>query len=112
MNHEWTPDDPFDVLADETARQILASTRASPRSARELADRCDGCLSGIYRRVEVLTEYDLLDEETRIDPDGHHHSIYACRVDALEVSLWNEEIRVATPDTTYTERHPPAEGPS
>ena len=94
MANEWDPETVFDVLADERARQVLLRTAAAPRSARELAEACDGSLSSIYRRVGVLGEYGLLEEETRVDLDGNHYSVYRPAFEQLDVELRGGEIRV------------------
>lgn len=76
MSKEWEPDTVFDVLGSETAREILALASTRPMPAHELADACDVSLPTVYRRVNVLVEYDMLTEETRIDDDGNHFSAY------------------------------------
>jgi DNA-binding transcriptional ArsR family regulator len=80
-------------LADERAREVLLASASTPRSAQELAEACDGSLSSIYRRVSVLAEYGLLDEETRVDLDGNHYSVYHPGFERLNVELHSGEIR-------------------
>ncbi|MDL5363278.1 winged helix-turn-helix domain-containing protein [Halalkalicoccus sp. NIPERK01] len=41
-------------------------------SAPELSEACNASVSTIYRRIERLQEYDLLDERLQLDRDGHH----------------------------------------
>lgn len=94
MTNEWDPETVFDVLADERARQVLLRTASAPRSARELAEACDGSLSSIYRRVGVLAEYGLLEEVTRVDLDGNHYSVYRPAVEHIDVDLDGGELRV------------------
>lgn len=73
MTKEWEPETIFDVIGSEYARQILALGSHEPMSADELADRCGTSLPTVYRRVNALLEYDLLQEESRIDAEGNHY---------------------------------------
>lgn len=72
MSKEWEPENVFDVLGSEVARQILALASLRPLSATELAEHCDVSEPTIYRRVHALQEYDMLDEQRDIDDGGHH----------------------------------------
>lgn len=73
---EWEPESVLDVFGSEYARQILALASVEPMSAEELAEHCDVSLPTIYRRVNALLEYDLLQEETEIDADGAHYKVF------------------------------------
>ncbi|MFD1687201.1 helix-turn-helix domain-containing protein [Halobellus litoreus] len=73
MSKEWEPENVFDVLGSEIARQILALASLRPLSANKLAEHCDVSEPTIYRRIHALQEYDMLDEQMEIDDDGHHY---------------------------------------
>ena len=73
MSKEWEPENVFDVLGSEIARQILALASLRPLSATELAEHCDVSEPTVYRRTQALEEYDMLDEQTVVDDDGHHY---------------------------------------
>jgi len=73
------------LLDDEYAREILGETSEQPMSATELSDRCDASRSTIYRRIDRLTDCDLLEEQTQLDPDGHHRSVFASRLEEARV---------------------------
>ena len=90
-------DDGRDVLAlldDEYARAILRESSEEALTAAELADRCDASNSTIYRRIERLKECDLIVEQTQYDPDGHHRSVYASRLNGVEVRFEGREVHV------------------
>lgn len=106
MTNQWNPDSVFEVLADEKSRQILAATNITPRSAQDLVDLCNGSLSAIYRRVNVLDEYGFLDERQKIDMEGHHHSVYTPNFNELDVELDHNTIVVDLSDTEYAEQWP------
>lgn len=52
-------------------------------SAQELADHCDTSLPTIYRRINALLEYDLLQEETQIDEDGNHYKTFETNLERI-----------------------------
>jgi predicted transcriptional regulator len=80
------------LLDDEHVRSILVATSEAPRSATELAERCELSTSSIYRRLDRLTEADLVGERTRPRSDGHHETVYASRLDRFEVTIRDGEL--------------------
>jgi DNA-binding Lrp family transcriptional regulator len=77
----------YALLDDDYARRILVETYEDPRSAEALSDACDASESTIYRRVERLRERDLVEGIQRLDPGGHHHEVYAARLERVTVEL-------------------------
>ena len=75
------------LLDDDVARAILRETSREPLSASDLADRVEGSLPTIYRRLEALSDADLLFTQTQIDPDGDHFKQYSARFETLLVEL-------------------------
>ncbi|MDB2290664.1 transcriptional regulator, partial [Halorubrum ezzemoulense] len=63
-------------------------------SAKELSEECDGALSTIYRRVEDMVDNDLLVEQTQIENDGSHHSVYEANVDHVDVDIEDGTIDI------------------
>lgn len=88
------PEEVFDLLADDYAREILAHANRKPMSVKELADACDAHHSTIYRRIERLESHDLVTEEVRVDPDGHHSTVYKTALEGLSVSLDGDDYNV------------------
>ncbi|WP_419181134.1 ArsR/SmtB family transcription factor [Haloarcula litorea] len=80
------------ALDDEHVRTILAATSDEPRSANELSELCDVSVSTVYRRVERLTELDLLAEQTRPRADGHHDTVYAATLERFELTVSDGEL--------------------
>lgn len=76
MPSEWDPETVFDVLGNEHARQILALASVKPVSADELAAHTDASQPTVYRRVNVLKEYDMLAEQRTLDEEGNHYKTY------------------------------------
>ncbi|MBP1986545.1 ArsR/SmtB family transcription factor [Halolamina salifodinae] len=83
------------LLEDETARAILTRTSREPMSASELKQQCDASGPTIYRRLERLRERDLIEEQTRPDPDGGHHTqVYAPNLRRVTVELDDGELHL------------------
>lgn len=87
MSEDWELTDVVSLLDDEYARAILRETSIEPMSASTLSERCDASLPTIYRRVNALTDADLLSERTELDGGGDHYSVYAARLDRLTIDL-------------------------
>lgn len=83
MTGEWDADTLFDVFERKTAREILALTSLEPMSAQALADRTDESEPTTYRRIDALTEHDLLEEKTRMDEEGNHYSVYETNLETV-----------------------------
>jgi len=86
----------LDALHDPDCRTVLDATSETSLSARELSDACDLPLSTTYRKLDTLTEVGLLDERTRLCPDGKHASEYVRRVESVDVDVDGEDGFVLT----------------
>ena len=83
MPTEWDPETVFDVLGNEHVRQILVLASVKPVSAEELADHTDASQPTVYRRVNVLQEYDMLAEQRQLDDEGNHYKTYRTTLEAV-----------------------------
>ena len=79
--------DIVDVLGDEYVQTILAQTHTEPRSVDSLSDACDADPSTIYRRIDRLQEAELLEDQQRLDPDGHHYKVYTASLREVRIRL-------------------------
>ncbi|WP_251343475.1 winged helix-turn-helix domain-containing protein [Haloplanus halophilus] len=77
----------LDALQDQDCRAVLDATGAESLSASELSEVCDLPLSTTYRKLDVLTDVGLLEERTRLCPDGKHASEYVRRVEGVAVDV-------------------------
>lgn len=93
-NGEKAVNDVIRLLDDDCARQILIETTSEPMSANELSERCDVSLPTVYRRLEELNEHELINEQTRAAPDGHHYSVYAAALDRVEIEITEAGLEV------------------
>jgi hypothetical protein len=107
MTNQWSADTVFDVFADETARQIIVETAAEPKSAAELGDICDCSLSAVYRRIDVMTGMELLEEQNWITEDGGHCNVYSAASTTLELEITADGVDVTDPEATGTDRPVP-----
>ncbi len=81
-----------ELLDDEHVRAILAATSDTPLSANELSERCGVSTSPIYRRLDRLTDADLVGERMRPRSDGHHETVYVSRLDRFELTVRDGEL--------------------
>jgi DNA-binding transcriptional ArsR family regulator len=88
------PHEVLDLLGEDLVREILLATSQEPMSASQLADECDVAPSTIYRRVDVMTDRELLTERTHIEADGSHHSVYELNVEHVDVDISDGRIDV------------------
>jgi len=94
VSKEWDPDTLFDVFGSESARNILALASVEPMSAHELADHLDISEPTVYRRLNVLQNYDLVAEDTRIDDDGNHYKTYETNLERVAFEIDEGEFVV------------------
>lgn len=94
VSKEWEPADLFEVLADDTAREMLALASAQELAADEFADACGVSLPTVYRRVDALQEYDLLASETKIDTDGNNYETYETTLTEISITIENGDVDV------------------
>lgn len=80
------------LLDDEHVRSILAATSERPMSASELGEHCGLSTTSIYRRLDRLSDVDLVGEQTRPRSDGHHESVYVSRLDRFELTVRDGEL--------------------
>ncbi|SER74154.1 ArsR/SmtB family transcription factor [Natrinema salaciae] len=102
----WQRDDPIDpqavlaALDDDACRAILEATTEEPLTATELSERCNIPMSTAYRKVEMLTKAELVEERVRINTSGKHATEYRKSFDDVLVSVAGGgiEIEMTKPD--------------
>lgn len=87
MSEDWALDEVLDLLSDEYARSILAATSIEPMSAKQLSEQCDASLPTVYRRIEWLQEYELIEEQTKVELTGNHHKVYSATLAEFSMEL-------------------------
>lgn len=87
-------EDILDTIGDQHARRVLAAISREPKSAKELADACDLSLPTVYRRIDMLEEYDLVRDRTLVADDGNHYKVYESNFESTVISLEDDEYKV------------------
>ncbi len=98
--------DVLDALDDPACRRIIMELR-EPMTAREIADATDIPLSTLYRKLDLLSEAELVAEQTEIREDGHHTSRYQLTVESVNISLTDDgdfQVSIDRPPKTTDER--------
>jgi len=91
------------ALEDADCRAILEVAADTPRTARELIDRSGVPRSTVYRKLDRLVAAGLLEERTRIRPDGAHASEYRRTAADVVISISDSgDITVDRPDEAPT----------
>ncbi|MFA9517401.1 helix-turn-helix domain-containing protein [Halopenitus sp. H-Gu1] len=91
------------ALDDADCRAILEATSDETLSANEVSEACNLPLSTTYRKLDLLTEAELLEERTRIRRSGKHASEYSRTVEDVVVSLDPQggvELRISRHEDT------------
>ncbi len=84
----------LDTIGDRHARRVLAAISREPKSAKDLAEECDLSLPTVYRRIEMLDEYDLVTDQTLVADDGNHYKVYESNFESTVISLEEDQYRV------------------
>ncbi|WP_336325982.1 helix-turn-helix domain-containing protein [Halovenus sp. HT40] len=87
-------EDILDTIGDQHAREVLAAISREPKSAKALAEECDLSLPTVYRRIEMLDEYDLITDETLVADDGNHYKVYQSNFESTVITLEDDEYKV------------------
>ncbi|PSQ04955.1 transcriptional regulator [Halobacteriales archaeon QS_4_69_31] len=94
MDEEQSIEEILDTIGDEHARKVLAAISREPQSAKELSEECDLSLPTVYRRIEMLNEYDLVKDQTLVAEDGNHYKVYESNFESTVISLEDDEYKV------------------
>ena len=94
------------VLDDEYARTILAHLTVEPMSVDELCTVYEMSDATAYRRLDRLQKVDLVAEQRKLDPDGHHYKRYTATVETVTVTFAEGayDVAVTRPTTDPADR--------
>ncbi|MEF8838340.1 MAG: winged helix-turn-helix domain-containing protein [Haloarculaceae archaeon] len=94
MDDKRSIEEVLDTIGDRHARQVLAAISQDPKSAKDLADDVGLSLPTVYRRIEVLKEHKLVNEQTLVAEDGNHYKVYESNFESTVISLQDDEYQV------------------
>jgi DNA-binding transcriptional ArsR family regulator len=83
--------DVLDALDDPDCRAILRALD-EPMTAREIMSECDLSQTTAYRKLDLLSEASLVDEETEIRTDGHHATRYRRSFAGVLIGLTDDDL--------------------
>ena len=79
--------DLLETLGNKYSAEILDATE-EPRSAQELSDELDIPIATCYRRIDELTEHDLLElHDNILSDDRRRIKVYRRNVEAIHVEF-------------------------
>jgi predicted ArsR family transcriptional regulator len=82
------------TLGNKYSAEILDATD-EPRSAQELSDELEIPIATCYRRIDELTEHNLLElHDNILSDDRRRIKVYRRNVDAIRVEFDDEQLAV------------------
>lgn len=110
-SNPFTPGEPdvevvLDALDDDDCRRIIRRLDES-MTASEVSETCDIPRSTAYRKLELLSDASLVDEEVEVRSDGHHTTRYLLDFETVHIDLDDDrtlDVRVERPEQSPEER--------
>lgn len=95
-----------DLLADEYAKAILEEISSEPMTIPELTTHLDASRTTVYRRIQTLSELDLVESQIRPEPGGTDATAYAATLSEINIALESGsfEAEVKRTDTDAVDR--------
>lgn len=87
MCHNMNPEMLLSAISDDRFRHILAAIAQEPLTVGEIAEKCDLPQSTVYRRVQSLSEDDLIEETLRVKGGGCHSKEYGLCCESLSATM-------------------------
>jgi predicted ArsR family transcriptional regulator len=86
--------DLLQTLGNKYSAEILEATD-EPRSAQELSDELDIPIATCYRRIDELTEHNLLElHDNILSDDRRRIKVYRRNVEAVRIEFGDDELFV------------------
>lgn len=83
-------EDILKILEDPACRKILDNLGKESMSASELANFSDISLSTVYRKLDLLTNFSLVEKRNQIDINGRHKTKYVCSFESIDLNITTE----------------------
>ena len=95
-----------DLLADEYTRPLLEEISREPMTIPELTTHLDASRTTVYRRIQTLSELDLVESQIRPEPGGTDATAYAATLSEITITLesGSVEAEVTHTDTDAVDR--------
>jgi DNA-binding transcriptional ArsR family regulator len=92
----------LDLFGDQYVCDILRALEGGPKPARELAVVCDMSRPTVYRRLNRLTDANIVDSRLAVSPDGHHRNVFRLVVTELHLEIGEDGLSGSVPQPTRT----------
>ena len=95
-----------DLLADEYTKPLLEEISREPMTIPELTTQLDASRTTVYRRIQTLSELDLVESQIRPEPGGTDVKSYAATLSEITITLESGsfEAEVTHTDTDAVDR--------
>ena len=95
-----------DLLADEYTKPLLEEISREPMTIPELTTQLDASRTTVYRRIQTLSELDLVESQIRPEPGGTDAKAYAATLSEITITLESGsfEAEVTHTDTDAVDR--------
>lgn len=80
-------EDILKILEDPACRKILDKLGKKSMSASQLANFSDMSLSTVYRKLDLLTNFSLVEKRNQIHINGRHKTKYACSFESIDLNI-------------------------
>jgi len=87
IQDESTADAIFKILGDKCSRMILESVMDSPKSALDLRSECKISSTFVYKKLQKLLDYNLIQVSSSIIKGGRKYSIYKTKAHPIMILL-------------------------
>lgn len=75
------------ILGDKCSRKILEATLDSPKSALQISKECKISLGLVYRKLQKLLQYKLIQASGAIADAGRKHTLFRTKANAIMIVL-------------------------
>ncbi|QZX99273.1 winged helix-turn-helix domain-containing protein [Halobaculum rubrum] len=96
----------LDALDDEDCRTIIKHLE-EPLTAGEVSEECEIPMSTTYRKLDLLSEAQLLAEGVEVRQDGHHATRYRTDFDEVIVAIAEDrtlDVEIERPTADAADR--------
>ncbi len=84
----------LEILSDRYCRSIIESIMYKPKSAIEIVSETKIPVSTVYRRIQMLSDNNLLRISGNISEDGKKYFLYKSKVKGIQTKYDNGSVNV------------------
>lgn len=84
---EWEVENVFDIFGDSLSRKLLVLLSERRMGVEDLAADLEASRPTIYRRINAMCDFDLLDEQQEVDDRGHHYRTFETTLKRISLEI-------------------------